>query len=308
MNIGILAMSKQDKVMRHAEKRLREEAKKMGHRVEIIKSNNVVMLFNHVLDLKYGKKKFKNFDVIIPRANISENIAIEAAILKQLEHMHVPIINNYDAILRAKNKLLTLQILGANNIPTLKTAVIHQSGNLDTALRHIGKPPMIMKTAFGSFGKGVALIESERSARSAYDLLDRAPNNIILLQKYVKECKGKDIRVFVIGGRVVATMERKAKRGEFRSNIKVGGDGKMIEPTQEMKALAIKATKALGLQVAGVDIILTSDGPAIMEVNANPGLEGIEKVTGVNVAKKMVQFAVKFAQTYVHSPATQTRL
>jgi ribosomal protein S6--L-glutamate ligase len=250
----------------------------------------------------------KKYDVIIPRANVCENVALESAILKQIEHMHIPMINSYDSIICAKNKLLTLQILGANDIPTVRTAVIHRSDNLDTALKHIGRMPMIMKTAFGSFGHGVVLIESERSARSAYDLLNRAPSNIILLQKYVRESKGKDIRIIVVGGRVIAAMERKAKRGEFRSNIKVGGEGKAIKPTREMKNLAIRATKALGLQISGVDIILTQDGPAIMEVNSNPGMEGIEEATSINVAEKMIKYAVKYANTYVHAPATLSRL
>lgn len=297
MRIGILSFRKTSQRPTKEELRLQEEGRKRGHTVRILRKDKFVMLFNEEgLGLTYNKKPFKGFDVIIPRTTALHDVIIQASILEQIELMGIPVINRYYPVIRAKNKLHTLQILSAAGIPTVKTALIFTSDNLEAAIKHIKSFPLIVKTPFGSYGKGVSVFESKRSLNSTYDILSLKTS--LLIQQYIKESKGKDLRIMVIGDKAVASMERKARKGDFRSNLNIGGKAKAVEVNNELKNLAIKATKAINLEISGVDIIITNQGPAIVEVNANPGLE-IEEITGINIAKKMIVFAEKYVQQYI---------
>lgn len=303
MKIGILSFRPGNKRFTRQELRLAEEAKKRGHSVQMLRIQNCMMLFSEKgeMDLRYGRKIFPSLDLVIPRAGTSENVVNKSAAIEQLQLMGIPMLNSYQAILRAKNKLHTLQILSSSRIPIVKTVVIHHQQYLDEALKHLASFPLVMKAITGAGGRSVAIVESKRSLQSAYDFIKEKydTGNAMLLQEYIPEADGKDIRLFVVGGKVIAAMERIAKEGEFRSNIHQGGIGRAYQPSSSEKHLAVRAAKAIGLQVAGVDVIQTKHGPAVMEVNANPGFEALEKVTGVNVAEAIIKYARKFVQEYV---------
>ncbi len=303
MVIGILSFRSRAKHFTYEEKRLEEEGKKRGHDTRLLRSEMFVLSFDGkgATGVRLGNKSFPKLDVLIPRVTVLKNIQPKIAMIKHLELMHVPIVNGYESILKAKSKLNTLQILSHYSIPVVKTAVVNNVDYLHSAIKYIGQFPIIMKTAFGSLGEGVALLETERGAKSTYQLImdNIESTNTMLLQEYIAESKGKDIRIFIAGGKFIAAMERSAAEGDFRSNVGQGGEGSPYEPTKEEINLAIRATKALNLEVTGVDIIQTKHGPAIMEVNANPGFEELEEVTSVNVAEAIIRYSVKFAKEYV---------
>ncbi|MDF2379157.1 MAG: RimK family alpha-L-glutamate ligase [Candidatus Gracilibacteria bacterium] len=303
MNIGIISFRALNKRFSYEEKRLKEEAIKKGHKVHLMRYQRCMMTFegHGTLGIRYGKRPFPEVDLIIPRASVLTNAPLRTSVVEHLQLMGLPMLNEYNAILRAKNKLQTLQILSHYEVPVVKTAVVNNSKYLKQATRYIGTFPIIMKTTYGSYGNGVAIVESQRSVKSTYGILSDSvgTKNIILLQEYIAESEGKDIRLFVVNGEVIATMQRSAEDGDFRSNVGQGGSGMGYTPTEEEIHMAVKATKALGLEVSGVDIIQTKNGPAIMEVNANPGFKELEEISGVNVAGKIIEYSEKFAQEYV---------
>jgi len=304
MHIGILSFRSFKRRFSYESKRIEEEAIRRKHKVTMIRYQRCMMKFDGKgnLGIRYGNQKFpKDLGLIIPRASTITNAPLRSAIVEHMQLMNLPMLNGFNAITRAKNKLQTLQILSYYGIPVVKTAVINNNKYLRHAVKYIGEFPIIMKTIYGTFGNGVAIVESERSVKSTYGILanNMGGKNAILLQEYIAESQGKDIRLFVIGGEVVASMQRCAEDGDFRSNVGQGGSGEGYKPTREEVSLAIKATRALGLEVSGVDIIQTKHGPAIMEVNANPGFQELEQVSGVNVAEKIVRYGEKFARGYV---------
>lgn len=270
----------------------------MGHTARIYRNANFQFSFDPSLpDLFYKNKRFNPPDVMIIRASVLDNVDSEVSTVKQLQLMGVPVVNHYLPIVRAKNKVRTMQILKHEGIPIPRTMVIHNLEYIDEAVDKLGSFPLILKTPHGSLGKGVSIIESKRSLRSMVDLLIASvKDHLIIIQEYVKEAKGKDIRVFVVGGKIVAAMERQAKKGEFRANFHQGGSVALVDLSVEEQALALKAAKAIGLHVAGVDVIRTAEGPKILEVNSNPGLEGITQATGINVAYHIVKFAEKLVK------------
>lgn len=256
----------------------------------------------NALALLYKSRKFTPPDVIIMRPNILMDIDLQLSIAKQIQLMGIPTVNHYLPIVRAKNKIRTLQILSHEGLPVPRTVVVTNVQYLDRAIEQIGKFPLIMKLAQGSFGSGVSILESRRSLRSMLDLVIAAHagrSSHILIQEYVKEAKGKDIRVFIVGGKIVAAMERKARRGEFRANFQQGGSVSITDLSDEEKQISLRAAKVIGLDVAGVDIIRTVAGPKILEVNSNPGLEGITSATQISVADFIVQFAEKVARSRI---------
>jgi len=298
VNIGILSFKPLNKKASPEELRLKKEASSRGHKVRILLSERCLMYFNHNLKLLYkGTENLSKLNIIIPRVSITKHISSGAAVVEQAQLLGIPVLNSYYSVVKAKNKLHSLQILNHYNLPVVKTVVIQSEEYLQNALKHI-ETPVILKTSHGSYGKGVMLAETKRAAKSAYNII-ASSSDLILMQEYIGESKGKDIRAFVIGEKVVASMERAARRGEFRSNIELGGQGKPVELTEEMKNLAIRAAKALELEVAGVDIIITKNGPAVMEVNANPGFKMIEEVTETNIASHIIHHAEKFAGHYL---------
>lgn len=302
MRIGILSFRKPPNRFYAEEKRLQEEGEKKGHEVRLLRASLCSLEFDgkEKLGIRYGQKAFPKLDVIIPRVHLLTNFLTRMAVLKQCELMGIPLINSSNAILRAKSKIHTLQILSHFGIPVVKTMVLQDAQYLEQGLKYIGSFPMIIKATFGSLGNNVTLVETKRAATSTFGMLSKSltDSNMLLLQEYI-ESGGKDIRLFVIGGKVAGAMERTAADGDFRSNVGQGGTGKMYEPQRREVHLAIRASKALGLDIAGVDIIHTKHGPAIMEVNANPGFQELEKATGLNIAELIIKYARKFVSEYV---------
>lgn len=266
-----------------------------GHRTRIYFANHFhYSLENSKLQLFYRNKRFVLPDIMIVRADIVTDIDLDLCLVKHMQLMGVTMFNSSISIARAKNKIRTLQILTHHKIAVPKTVVISNINYLDKAIDELGKFPMIVKLARGTFGSGVCLIESRRSLRSVLDLIiasNFSRNSHMLIQEYVGEAKGKDIRAFVIGKEVAASMERRAKKGEFRANVNQGGSTDTVVLSQEEIDISLQSAKVLGLDVAGVDIIRTATGPKILEVNANPGLEGITASSGKNIADLILQHA-----------------
>ncbi len=294
MRVGILSFRSPGRPVAKEGRRLAKAARELGYVARIFRAADCELYFNGGGPALYYKgKKFPKMDVMIPRVSALTNVDLQASLVRQFELMGMPVLNSYDSVIKAKNKLKTLQILSHYEIPIPKTVAIRKKGDLKAAIERVGKVPVIIKSPFGSLGSGVMIAESYRGALSVLDMLwGSISTHIILVQEYVKESKGKDTRVFVVGGKVVAAMERSAKRGEFRSNAALGGKGRLVEVDDEYADLALKATELLGLEMAGVDIILTGRGPAVLEVNCNPGFVELEEATGVDVAKAVVERAV----------------
>lgn len=303
LKVGILDFTGLSKTARTASKTslkevsmLRDEIRKAGCEPRTYKVEKCQLFFHErKSEILYNNKKIKGCDVLIPRISITSNVDLEISIVKQFQMMEIPVVNEYLPIARAKNKLRTLQILTSKSIPVPRTIVVRRLDYIDEAIKLLDGYPIILKTPFGSYGAGVVIVESRRSLYSALDIIWKAGSSIILIQEYVAEADGSDFRAFVIGDRVVASMKRTAATGDFRSNLHLGGEASPVELTHEEERLAVRATEALGLQTAGVDILRSARGPMIMEVNANPGFTGLTSVSKVNVAKELVAHAIKFA-------------
>lgn len=275
---------------RTAHELLLSAAQRHGHELRIFSDSDCQMIFGSKPGIIIRNIPVEEIRVLFVRANLSgARLQFRRTIVKQFELMGIHVINREEPIMNAKNKLRNLQVLTEHNIPIPRTCVVSHSGNLDTAVRDIGRFPIILKAPSGSQGKGVAIIESKRGLKSVIEMFDTGEP--IVLQQYVKESSGKDIRVFVVGNQVVGAMKRETtQRGEFRSNFHLGGKVSMTELSDDEKTLAMAATKACGLDVAGVDILRTNDGPRVIEVNANPGLEGITQATGIDIAGALIRF------------------
>jgi ribosomal protein S6--L-glutamate ligase len=278
-------------------RRLSDAIKAIGHRPVVYKVENCQLFFdNRRAEILYKNKAVKGCDVLIPRFDFCEGVDLEISIIKQFQLMGIPVINKYLPIARAKNKLRTLQMLTKNKIPVPKTIVIRRFEYLDEAVKKVGGYPVIVKTPFGTEGREVVIIESRRSLYSALDILWRQSfSGILLIQEYVAEADGSDYRAFVVGDKVIASMKRTAKKGDFRSNLSLGGDAVSIKLTDQEENLAVRGTKVLGLDICGVDILRSAEGPVIMEMNANPGLEGITRTTGVDVSAEIIRYASAIA-------------
>ncbi|MBI5151951.1 RimK family alpha-L-glutamate ligase [Candidatus Peregrinibacteria bacterium] len=299
MKIAILSFEDIGKSATREELRLAAAARELGYSAKIFRVDKCQLVYdpNHPCVL-YDGKIFPQYDVLIPRPTVLRNVDLQIAIIKQFQLTGMPVVNTFHAISRAKNKLRTMQILDHYGIPIPKTIVVRDLKYVNNEiLKQVHGPPVILKTPFGSYGSGVVIAESKRAVVSALNFLWKENKiNIILLQEYMKESRGKDVRVFVIGGKVIAAMVRSAAKGEFRSNIELGGEGEKTRLSQREEKVAIAATKALKLEVAGVDIIRSRKGPMVLEVNANPGFKTLEEVTGINIAKYIIEYAVRKAK------------
>jgi len=276
----------------YSTKRLVEEAEQRGHEVRVIKYKNCYLSLDEK-DPKvyYHGKTLPRFDAIIPR--ISNNMTrYGCAVVRQFEMQKVWSASSSIAIARVRDKLRSQQILTKAGIDTPKTVVSRNTADIDDLLDQIGLP-VIIKLAVGTHGNGVVLAETKKAAKSALQAfyLYNEDGTNILLQEYVKESAGEDIRAFVVGSRVVASMKRQSLDDDFRSNLHKGGEGASVKLTSEETRIAIKAAREMGLHIAGVDMMRSSRGPLVLEVNASPGF-GIEKVTGRNVAEKMIEYVV----------------
>ncbi len=272
-----------------------EAANRRGHKLEIIETNDCKMLFNKKPVILVKNKK-PRINILITKASFSwRNMDIHATLIRQFELAGIPTLNCYDSIAIAKNKVKMLQQLCAKNISMPKTYVVRSSEYITEIMQQIGKFPVIIKRVIGYGGVGVALVETKRGLRSIIEMMIEDDNSTpLIIQEYVRESRGKDIRVFVVGGKIVAAMDRIAgKRGEFRSNFSIGGKVKIAALSTEEKRLAKRAAKAVNLDIAGVDLIRSNNGPKVLEVNSNPGLKGITEATNVDVAGAIIDHTVE---------------
>ncbi len=291
MKIGILSFVKGSKNIAVGTRSIIDEAKKRGHDVEVFYSRHVGLVFGNGRTLTYKGQTLspKKYDVILVRPGFTADPSVNSSIIKQFQLTGFYVLNGYIGVFRAKNKIRTLQMLDHFKIPVPKTVVVEDPTMLEEAAKEF-KFPVIVKSIYGTHGRGVFLAESERSLKPIVEYLTVKEKGPVSVQEYIKEAKGKDLRVFVLGRKVVATMERVAKQGEFRANFHKGGTVGVADLSPEEKKIALRATDVLQLDIAGVDILRTKTGPKIIEVNSNPGLEGISRASGVNVAEKIVNF------------------
>ena len=289
MDIGLLSVS----MNVYSTKRIAEEAENLGHYIELIDHTKCSVKLGSGKPMVYylNENVTDAFDAIIPRigAKVTKH---GAAIVKQFEMNGVFSTARSLSISRARNKVRTLQILSRKHIPIPETLFSINPDDIEEQIELLGGPPVIIKLQEGTQGLGVILAETKKSAKSIIDTFYKMDTSI-LIQKYVEESNGEDIRIFVVGNKVIASMKRTSAVGEFRSNVHRGGYTEALEPTAKEQYIALSATKHLGLGVAGVDIIRSKKGPLLIEVNASPGLQGIEAATGVNIAKEIILFVEK---------------
>jgi len=245
-------------------------------------------------ELRLMGEKLTGFDAVIPRIAASHTF-FGLAVLRQFEVMGVYPLNESVAIGRSRDKLRSLQLLARDGVGLPVTAFAKDSTRTDDVIEIAGGAPVVIKLLEGTQGIGVVLGETHNSARSVIEAFHGA-DIAILVQSFVKESEGKDIRAFVVGRRIVATMERSGAKGDFRSNLHRGGTARTVTLTPLEKSTALKAARSMGLNVAGVDMLRSANGPVVMEVNSSPGLEGIEKTTSVDVAKAILVFLEKNAK------------
>jgi len=275
----------------YSTKRLKEEAIARGHEVKVIKYRDCYASIEQAKPtVSYRGEDLAQFDAIIPR--IAANMTrYGTAIVRQLEMQGVYTVSSSIAINRSRDKLRTLQLLARAGVGIPKTIVSRNSTDIDDLIDKVGGTPVIIKLARGTHGNGVVLAESKKAAKSVLQALylSNEDGTNILLQEFVEESAGMDIRAFVVGGRVVASMKRQSLDDDFRSNLHRGGEGTVVKMTEEETKMAIKAAKAMGLNIAGVDLMRSARGPLVLEVNSSPGF-GIEKVTGRNVAAPIIEY------------------
>lgn len=286
-SLNIALMSRNGKLYSH--KRIIEEAEARGHNIQVIDYLRCYMnITSKDPKVMYQTEVLNNFDAIIPRIGATHTF-YGASVIRQFEMMGNFTVNGSLAISRSRDKLRCLQILARKGVGLPVTGFAHSTKDVDGLINMVGGAPLVIKLLEGTQGIGVVLAENRNAAESVIEAFRGLDANI-LVQEFVKEAGGADIRCFVIGGKVVASMMRKGQEGEFRSNLHRGGTAEKIKITAKEKQAAIQAAKEMGLNIAGVDLLRSKRGPVIMEVNSSPGLEGIEKATGVNVALKIIEY------------------
>lgn len=256
---------------------------------------------SHNPTIHYKGEDLSDIDAVIPRIGASITF-YGTAVVRQFEMMGVYSLNESVAITRSRDKLRSMQLLSRRGIGLPVTGFANSTKFTDDIIEMVGGAPLVVKLLEGTQGIGVVLAENNQAAKSVIEAFQGVKANI-LVQKYIKDAKGRDIRCLVIGGKVIASMQRQAPPGEFRSNLHRGGSASTIRITPEERSTAVRAAKIMGLNVCGVDLLRTNHGPVVMEVNSSPGLEGIEQVTGKSLSGKIIDFIEKNAKP----GKTQTR-
>ncbi len=291
MKIAILSR----RVSLYSTSRLVEAAKQRGHEVRVINPLRCYMnITSHRPSIHYNGAPLEGYDAVIPRIGASVTF-YGCAVVRQFEMMGVYPLNESVAITRSRDKLRSLQLLARKGIGLPITGFAHSPGDIQDVIKMVGGAPLVIKLLEGTQGIGVVLAETEKAAESVIEAFLGLQSNI-LVQEFIAEAGGSDIRCFVVGEKVVAAMKRTGKEGEFRSNLHRGGSAELIRITPEERSTAVRAAKVMGLNVAGVDILRSNHGPVVMEVNSSPGLEGIEAATGKDVAGLIIQFLEKNAR------------
>ena len=271
----------------YSTRRIIEAAEQKGHQIQVIDVLRAYMnIASHKPTIHYRGEELVGFDAVIPRIGASVT-AYGTAVLRQFEMMNVVPLNESVAISRSRDKLRSLQLLSRRGIGMPLTGYASKPDDIKDVIKMVGGPPLVVKLLQGTQGIGVVLAETQKAAESVIEGFMGVKADI-LVQEFIKEAGGSDIRCFVIDGKVVAAMKRQAPKGEFRSNLHRGGSFSLIRITPEERSTAVRAARIMGLNVAGVDLLRSNHGPVVMEVNSSPGLEGIEGATGKDVAGMMI--------------------
>ena len=279
----------------YSHKRIVEAAQERGHDIDVVDHLRCyINITSHRPTVRYRGEELPYFDAVIPRIGASVTF-YGTAVLRQFEMMGVYPVNESVAISRSRDKLRSLQLLARKGIGLPVTVFAHRTSQAEDILDMIGGAPVIIKLLEGTQGIGVVLGETQKAAESIIQAFGGVNTNI-LVQEFIKEAGGEDIRCIVLGEKVVATMKRKGKEGDFRSNIHRGGTAEKVKITPQERATAVGAAKAMGLNFCGVDMLRSNHGPVVMEVNSSPGLEGMEKATGIDVASQLIEFIEKTAK------------
>jgi ribosomal protein S6--L-glutamate ligase len=279
----------------YSTRRLKEAAERRDHDVSIIDFQRCyVNITARSPKVMYGGDALERFDAIIPRVASGPDAAYGAAIVRQFEMLGSYCTNASQAIVRSGDKLRSLQLLSRKNVDLPKTGFAHATMDKDALMDLVGGPPLVIKLLQGSQGAGVVLAPTRKAAEAVISAFQQLNANF-LIQEFIAEADGHDIRAFVVGGKVVAAMERSAPPGDFRSNLHRGGTATGVKLSRREQNIAIAAAKAMNLNVAGVDLIRARRGPLVLEVNSSPGLEGIEAATEVDVAEKIIEFIEEHA-------------
>lgn len=300
MRIAIL--SRNPKI--HSTNRLVQAAKERGHDVEVIDHMRCVVLTEaDKPNILFQGRLLGGFDAVIPRIGSSAT-SYGSTIVRQFEMMGVFPTANSQAIVRSRDKLRSIQILSKAGLGMPKTAFSRESMEVKELIEFVGGPPVVIKLLEGTQGLGVVLAETRPAAQSVIEAFHAIKTNI-LIQEFIPEADGRDLRAFVVNGEVVASMERKGPDGDFRSNLHRGGSARNVYLNPIERETALRAARALGLHVAGVDMLPSKRGPLVLEVNSSPGLEGIEAASGVDVATKIIKF---IEQKYRKVPKTRDNI
>ncbi len=290
MKIAILSQD----ITLYSTRRLKEAGEKRGYEMKVINYLRCYMnITSHRPMLVYQGKQLEDFDAVIPRIGASKTF-YGTAVVRQFEMMGVFSTNSSQAISRSRDKLRCLQLLAREGIGLPVTGFANSTQDIDGLIDMVGGAPLVIKLLEGTQGIGVVLAETHQAAKSVIEAFRGLDANI-LVQEFIKEAEGADIRCFVVGEKVIAAMKRQGAAGEFRSNLHRGGTAEKVKLTPEERSTAIRAVKTMGLKVAGVDMLRSNHGPVVIEVNSSPGLEGIETATGVDVAGKIIEFIEKNA-------------
>ena len=283
MKIAILSRNKR----LYSTNALYEAGIKRGHDMRVIDYVRCHMEITSMRPAIYlGSEKLEGYDAIIPRIGATYT-HFGCAVVRQFEMMGVTSVNESVAISRSRDKLRSLQLLARKGIGLPVTGFAHDPRTTEALIYQVGGAPLVIKLLEGTQGVGVVLAETRKAAESVIEAF-RGLNANILAQEYIKEAGGADIRCLVVGGKVVAAMKRQGKEGEFRSNLHRGGTASVVKITPEERSTATRAASILGLNVSGVDLLRSNHGPVVMEVNSSPGLEGIERATGKDIAKMII--------------------
>ncbi|APX92559.1 ribosomal protein S6 modification protein [Halomonas sp. 1513] len=285
----------------YSTRRLIEAAETRGHGVRVVDTLRCYMsIASHHPSIHLKGQELEPFDAVIPRIGASVTF-YGCAVLRQFEMMGTYVLNDSVSITRSRDKLRSLQLLSRKGLGLPITGFAHSPDDIPDLITMVKGAPLVIKLLEGTQGIGVVLAETNQAAESVIQAFMGMKANI-MVQEYIKEAKGADIRCFVIGDKVVASMKRQAAEGEFRSNLHRGGSASVIRITPEERSTAIRAAKAMGLRVAGVDLLRSNHGPVIMEVNSSPGLQGIETATGKDIAGLIIEHIEKHAAPSLKAP------
>ncbi|MGO3706667.1 MAG: 30S ribosomal protein S6--L-glutamate ligase [Mesonia hippocampi] len=288
MNIKILSRNKN----LYSTKRLVEAAQKRKHTVEVVDPLKCdIVIERRKPHIYYKGDYIRDVDAIIPRIGSSVTF-YGTAVVRQFEMMGTFSTTGSEALVRSRDKLRSLQMLSKSKIGLPKTVFTNYSRDVEGVIEQVGGTPLVIKLLEGTQGLGVVLAETKNAAKSVIEAFNGLQARVIV-QEFIKEAKGADIRAFVVDGHVVGAMKRQGKEGEFRSNLHRGGSAEIIELSDEEEVAAVRAAKAMGLGVAGVDLLQSDRGPLILEVNSSPGLEGIEQATGKDIARTIIRYIEK---------------